>query len=123
MSIGLAAALQRLRAERTAETVRRGWGELPPWLFCSEAGTALDLSNVTKAWRRVLKRAGLPGYRLPDLRHTFATGLLAEGVPIIYVAAQLGHTKPTPTPSGTPTGSSGRQALGRRARPIGHRGA
>ncbi len=32
-----------------------------------------------------------------DLRHTYATLLLAGGVPITYVAAQLGHAKPTTT--------------------------
>jgi hypothetical protein len=68
---------------------------VPAWVFCSEAGTPLDLSNVTKAWRQVLKQAKLPGFRLYDLRHTFATELLAQSAPITYVAAQLGHTKPT----------------------------
>src|SRR5262249_32275583 len=53
MSVGLATTLQRLRSERTAETLRRGWAEVPVWVFCSEVGTPLDLSNVTKAWRRV----------------------------------------------------------------------
>ena len=97
MSVQLAVALQRLRNERAAETLRRGWPERPPWLFCSEVGTPLDLSNVTKAWRRVLKKAKLPAFRLYDLRHTFATTLLAEGAPLTYVAAQMGHTKPTTT--------------------------
>jgi hypothetical protein len=41
--------------------------------------------------------AALPRFRLYDLRHTYATHLLAEGAPITYVAAQLGHAKPTTT--------------------------
>ena len=43
--------------------------------------------------------AGLPRHRLYDLRHTFATHLLADGAPITYVAAPLGHRKPTTTPA------------------------
>src|SRR5438046_10764959 len=43
--------------------------------------------------------AGLPRHRLYDLRHTSATHLLADGAPITYVAAPLGHRKPTTTPA------------------------
>ncbi len=43
--------------------------------------------------------AGLPRHRLYDLRHTFATHLLADRAPITYVAAPLGHRKPTTTPA------------------------
>jgi integrase len=45
----------------------------------------------------VLRVAGLPRFRLYDLRHTFATHLLAQGAPITHAAAQLGHAKPTTT--------------------------
>ena len=44
-----------------------------------------------------MKTAGLSGHRLYDLRHPFATTLLANGAPITYVAAQLGHSKSTTT--------------------------
>src|SRR5438309_11836830 len=47
--------------------------------------------------RAHLSRAGLPRFRLYDLRHTFATHLLELGAPITYVAAQLGYAKPTTT--------------------------
>jgi integrase len=69
MSVGLAVALQGMRAEWSAEALKRGSGKLPAWVFCSEAGTALGLYSATKGWRRILKRAKLPGIRLYDLRH------------------------------------------------------
>ena len=60
-------------------------------------GTPLDESQLRKRFARVLKKAGLPHFRVYDLRHTFAARLLNRGVPITYVAAQLGHMKPTTT--------------------------
>jgi len=48
-------------------------------------------------FRVVLREAKLPRFRLYDLRHTFATHLLAQSAPITYVAAQLRHAKPTAT--------------------------
>lgn len=47
----------------------------------------------------MLTKAKLPAFRLYDLRHTFATQLLAQGPSITYVAAQMGHAKPTTTPA------------------------
>jgi integrase len=65
--------------------------------FPSEAGTALDGINVARRFQAAVRRAGLPKFRLYDLRHTFASHLLAMGESITYVAAQLGHAKPTMT--------------------------
>jgi hypothetical protein len=78
------------------EALSAGWGE-PRWLFPSTTNTPLDHSHVSKAYHRVLKAAGLPAFRLYDLRHTFASLLLARCAPITYVANQLGHAKPTTT--------------------------
>ncbi len=52
---------------------------------------------MPKAFAQALKRAKLPGFRLYDLRHTFASLLLAQNAPITYVSAQLGHTDATTT--------------------------
>jgi integrase len=44
-------------------------------------------------WKTACKRAALaPGPRPYDLRHSFASLLLAEGRAVHYVAAQLGHS-------------------------------
>ena len=44
-----------------------------------------------------LEKAKLSSFRVYDLRHAFASLLLAQGVPITYASAQLGHCRPTPT--------------------------
>ena len=79
------------------EKLRLGWQEMPSWVFCTDVGTPLDESRVRKAFPQALKRAKLPGFRVYDLRHTFASLLLAQSAPITYVSAQLGHTDATTT--------------------------
>jgi len=42
-------------------------------------------------WNRIRKRAGLTGFRLHDLRHSFASFLVNKGVSIYVVQGLLGH--------------------------------
>jgi integrase len=92
MSHELAERLRRLSVERKAETLRRGWRELPPWVFASTTGTPLDRHNVDKAFKRALKAATLPAHFSPHaLRHSFASLLLQQGESPTYVQRQLGH--------------------------------
>ncbi|OIT11708.1 hypothetical protein BL241_11585 [Ralstonia solanacearum] len=60
-------------------------------------GRPWDPEAVTKEYRRVVVRAGFPDLRLHDLRHTHATLLLLEGVPVHSVAQRLGHSTPVIT--------------------------
>jgi integrase len=96
MSRELTATLAELYKRREQQTLERGWGEVPQTVFVNDRGLALDESRVRKRFARILKTAKLSGHRVYDLRHTFATSLLTRA-PITYVAAQLGHAKPTTT--------------------------
>src|SRR5262249_20386659 len=67
----LVRTLRRLEIDRMVEKVKRGWRELPPWVFCTDEGTPLDESRVRKAFSQALRRAKLPSFRVYDLRHTY----------------------------------------------------
>jgi hypothetical protein len=74
---------------------RRAWltvgRPFPDWVFPSVTGTALDEANVRKAFNRILDAAGLDRRGPHQMRHTNASLLLQDGVPITYVSRQLGH--------------------------------
>lgn len=67
------------RASRSS--MKKGWGE-PEWLFPSKTNTHLHHNHVAKRFKKALKDAKLPGFRVYDLRHTYASLLLAHGAPI-----------------------------------------
>ena len=52
---------------------------------------------VTKAFIRCRSKAGLPHFRLHDLRHFMATEMLDGGVPIAVVSSRLAHARTSTT--------------------------
>ena len=73
-----------------------------PYVFPSPTGGPISPDSVLHMLYRVLKRAGLSKVRFRDLRHTFATLALQNGVDIKTVSGMLATTAPgsrwTPTP-------------------------
>ena len=62
-----------------------------PWVFPGPTGGPMSPDSVLHMLHRVLKRAGLPKVRFHDLRHTFATLALQNGVDVKTVSGMLGH--------------------------------
>lgn len=52
---------------------------------------------LTKRFIRARRDAGLPHFRLHDLRHFMATQMLAAGVPIATVSQRLSHARASTT--------------------------
>ena len=63
-------------------------------MLCSSSGTALDAANVRRAFRRIVKVAGLSqtNWTPRELRHAFVSRLPDDGVSINDIADLCGHS-------------------------------
>lgn len=93
MSAQLTTTLRSLLQARKKETLSKGWGTVPDWVFCTEGGGALDGDNLRhRVFYKLLEKAELRRVRFHDLRHTFASLLLQNGESPVYVKEQMGHS-------------------------------
>lgn len=72
--------------------------ELLAGLSRAEGATHVFPEDLTKErlrpfWRGVRAEAGLPGLRIHDLRHTWASQSVMNGMGLTIVGQQLGHQK------------------------------
>jgi integrase len=86
-------ALRSHRKRQVEEQLRVGarWAD-NGLVFVTTIGTPVDAQNiVNRHFKPLLRRAGLPGIRWHDLRHTCATLLLSRGTHPKLVQHLLGH--------------------------------
>jgi integrase len=67
------------------------------WLFRGSGTEPPHQNTVDPRWRRTTSAAGLVGLRLHDLRHFYASGLIASGCDVVTVQRALGHASATTT--------------------------
>lgn len=89
--------LNALKAHRSRQleeklSVGRDWQETG-FVFTTSIGTPLDARNVIRKYHALLTKAELSRYRFHDLRHSCASLLLAQGVPLKVVSDILGHSQ------------------------------
>jgi integrase len=91
------ATVQLLRGLKTGqEEARRMFGfdyraDLD-LVFCRPDGNYIRPDVVTKAARRIAKKAGLAGVSLHTMQHSHGSQLLSLGVPLPTVSKRLGHS-------------------------------
>ncbi|MEX2161962.1 MAG: site-specific integrase [Anaerolineales bacterium] len=66
-------------------------------IFPSSVGTPTRPGKILVRFKRLIKLAGLPEIRFHDLRHTAASLMLNNGIPLIVVSRRLGHAQPSIT--------------------------
>ena len=81
-----------------SEHVAAHVGESEPdrWLFTVGDDPLYD-NAITWRWRATRTAAKLPHVRLHDLRHFYASGLIAAGCDVVTVQRALGHSTATTT--------------------------
>jgi integrase len=65
------------------------------WIFPARGGG--HRPHINEAWIRLRKAAKLPGVRLHDLRHTYASTLASAGLSLPVIGSLLGHSTPVTT--------------------------
>lgn len=78
------------------------------WLFVGMDGAPPHSNTIGRWWRKALEDAGLPApvdagkrtsaaFHLHDLRHFYASGLIAQGCDVVTVQRALGHSTASTT--------------------------
>ncbi|MEO1061934.1 MAG: site-specific integrase [Actinomycetota bacterium] len=83
---------RRLQLETRLATGRRGEDT---YVFAKEDGAPIHPDLITQTSQRTVAHLDVPRIRLHDLRHTHATILLRQGIPVKVVSERLGHSSPS----------------------------
>ena len=76
--------------QELAEELRKEAGD-NVFIFHTQDGKVKHPNTIRRAWDEILKGANVPHKHFHAIRHTHATQLLANGVPILEVSKRLGH--------------------------------
>lgn len=68
------------------------WNNEYNLVFTLEDGSLYDQQRVLRAYRNIVKAAGLDGVRFHDLRHTYAVNAIRAGDDIKTIQSTLGHS-------------------------------
>ena len=82
---------------RQREAVGDAWEDEDGRVFTNELGAPVFPDSMTQWFSSFISRSGMPKVTVHSLRHTYATLMIADGVPLVVVSKQLGHTQTSTT--------------------------
>lgn len=88
----LVATLKAAKARQAAERLAHGVAYRPrAYVVSNEIGDPYSRAVLSRYWRDTLKAAGIRHIKLRAARHTCATLMHLQGVPVAVIAAWIGH--------------------------------
>ncbi len=81
----------------SAHLALRGVSTQTAWVFKGEQHQPPHQNTVGYWWRKTCNTAKITGIKMHDLRHFYASGLIAAGCDVVTVQRALGHAKATTT--------------------------
>ncbi len=93
------AALHSYRVAQMEERLLMGAGyrDTENLVFTRADGSAIHPERFSAWFKQRCFGSGLPPVRLHDVRHSYVTALLAQGVPLKVVSQRVGHASPMVT--------------------------
>ena len=88
----LLSVLREHRTRQLAERLKAEHWQDADLVFCTSIGTYIEPRNVRRKLDELMKDSGMRYFRLHDVRHFFASLLLAQGVELKLVSELLGHS-------------------------------
>lgn len=73
------------------------WEDTDNRIFTTDAGAPLFPDTITKWFSSFVAHSGLPKVTIHSLRHTYASLMIVDGVPLVVVSHQLGHAQTSTT--------------------------
>ncbi len=83
--------LREHRTRQLEERLKAKYWQDHDLVFCTTLGTPIEPRNVRRKLDALMKDSGMRYFRLHDMRHFFASLLLAQGVELKVVSELLGH--------------------------------
>lgn len=95
--ISTAAVMMLLEYQRWQDEQRAqlgdAWEDQDGRVFTTDTGAPIFPDSVTQWFSKFIARSGMPKVTVHSLRHTYASLMIADGVPLVVVSKQLGHAQ------------------------------
>lgn len=99
--ISAAAVMMLLEYQRWQDEQRAqlgdAWEDHDGRVFTTDTGAPIFPDSVTQWFSKFIARSGMPKVTVHSLRHTYASLMIADGVPLVVVSKQLGHAQTSTT--------------------------